>query len=106
MSLRWPAKDPSEILNYSVDWSRFLASDTILSATWFIYDADGVKTEVGAGVTVDGLTVQSVGRTSTVASIKVSAGTLNKEYKIVCQITFNTSALVAERTIILPIKDR
>ena len=36
MSYRWPDKDKDEIVDYSVDWSRFLGEDTLSSATWFI----------------------------------------------------------------------
>ena len=36
MSFRWPSKDPDETLDYSVDWSRFLASATIASVTWAV----------------------------------------------------------------------
>jgi hypothetical protein len=38
MSYKWPDKDPDEMLDYSVDWSRFLGDDTISSVTWYIYD--------------------------------------------------------------------
>ena len=29
MSYKWPDKDKDEILDYSVDWSRFLGDDSI-----------------------------------------------------------------------------
>ena len=43
MSYKWPDKDKDEIVDYSVDWSRFLKDDTITSATWYIKDTNGVK---------------------------------------------------------------
>ena len=36
MSFRWPSKDPDEILDYSVDWSRFLDTATITDVVWFV----------------------------------------------------------------------
>lgn len=34
MPLKWPAKDPDELLDYKVDWSKRLPGDTIHSSTW------------------------------------------------------------------------
>lgn len=106
MSLKWPAKDPDEILNYSVDWSRFLGGETLTSAQWYVYTTEGVKTSIDPGQTVEGLTLQSIGNTSTVASAKFSGGTVNRNYKIGCQVTFGPLSLVAERSVLLPIKER
>lgn len=33
MAMRFPDKDPDEVLDYALDWSRALAVDTIQSAT-------------------------------------------------------------------------
>ena len=43
MSYKWPDKDKDEVLDYSIDWSRFLGDDTISGVTWFIDDSDGTK---------------------------------------------------------------
>ena len=106
MSLRWPTKDPDETLDYSVDWSRFLGSDTISSVAWLVEDAAGVVTAIAGGGTVDGLTLLSSATTSTVATAKWSAGTANKNYKVTCRITFGTGSLVSGRVIRLPVKER
>jgi len=103
--MKWPFKDPDEILDYSVDWSRFLDTDSIESVAWFIKAADGTKTSVSSGATVDGLTLFQQNNTSTVATARFGAGTANKTYKVICAVTYNTS-LVSERTIQLPIKER
>lgn len=35
--LTWPAKDPSEVLDYDLDWSaRLVNSETIVTSTWSI----------------------------------------------------------------------
>jgi hypothetical protein len=106
MSFRWPNKDPDEILDYSVDWSRFLGDDVNISTVvWFVDDADGVKTQISAGETVDN--IQNVAQTKTlkVATINIGSGTNNKEYKFTCRIT-DTSGNTAERVIKLRIKER
>ena len=36
MSMKWPNKDPDEVLDYSIDWSRFLGTATIADYTWFV----------------------------------------------------------------------
>lgn len=55
MSYKWPDKDPDEILDYSVDWSRFLGDDTVSAVTWYVYDADGVKEQLSDAEVVNGL---------------------------------------------------
>ena len=56
MSYKWPDKDKDEILDYSIDWSRFLGDDTISGVTWFIDDSDGTKTLIDAGEVVNSST--------------------------------------------------
>ena len=29
MSYKWPDKDKDEVVDYSVDWSRFIGDDTV-----------------------------------------------------------------------------
>jgi len=106
MSLKWPAKDPDEILEYSVDWSRFLGSDTISSVAWYVDDSDGTKTSVSAGQTVNTLTLVAQSSTTTVATVQLSNGTANTTYSVTCAITYGANSLVSERTIKLPVKER
>ena len=106
MSLKWPPKDPDETLDYSVDWSRFLGSDTISSVVWKIEDTDGTYNTISAPETVNGLTITAVSNTDTVATAQISDGTLNSTYNVVCQITFGASNLIATRTIRLSIREK
>lgn len=106
MALKWPFKDPDETLDYSVDWSRFLGDDTINSVTWYVEDSDGTKTEISTGETVNGLTLNGQSNTDTVATATWKDGTANTSYRVTCSINFGTSALVSERTIIFPCKER
>jgi len=106
MTLKWPFKDPDEKLDYSVDWSRFLGTDTITSVSWYIDDSDGTKTLAGIGTTVNGLTNFNQSKTDTVATIIFTNGTANTTYKVTCAVTYGSNSLVAERKILLPVKER
>jgi hypothetical protein len=103
--MKWPIKDPNEILDYSVDWSRFLESSVIQSVQWHIEDEAGVKTAVSQSDTVQGLTLFSQVSTNTVATARFGAGLNNTKYKVTCTITYDTH-LIAERVVQLPVKER
>jgi len=105
MSFRWPNKDPDEILDFSVDWSRWLGTATISSAVWYVDNSSGVKTAITAGNTVNG--IQNVAQTISgdVATINLGLGTNNTEYKFTCQITDNVGNVV-ERVIRLRVKEQ
>lgn len=104
MSFRWPNKDPDETLDYSVDWSRYLGTANITTASWFVDNASGVKTAIPQGSVVNG--IQNVAQTATskIATIHLGLGTNNIEYKFYCQIQDNTGS-VSERTIKLRVKE-
>jgi hypothetical protein len=86
-------KDPSALLDYTWDWSAWLAevADTIGSAT----------VTVPAGLTAVG---EPVVGDATVTQ-RVSGGALNSAYRMVCQIT-TVGGLIDERSIYLTISDR
>lgn len=105
MSYKWPDKDKDELLDYNIDWSRFLGTDTISAVTWFINAADGTKTEVSATDVVDGLQFVQGTYTNTIATIRLSLGTNNKRYKITCKIT-TVGALQYERSVFLRVKEK
>jgi hypothetical protein len=105
MSFKWANKDPDEILDYSVDWSRFLGAATISSVAWSVDNASGVKTAIGSGNTVNGIQNVSQTNTNTVATINLGLGILNEEYKFYCRITDNTGS-IAERVIKIRIKEQ
>lgn len=105
MSFRWPNKDKDEVLDYSVDWSRWLGAATISTVSWFVDDASGVKTAFTNGSVVNGLQNVTATNTNTVATINLGLGTNNVEYKIYCRITDSTGS-IAERTVKLRIKEQ
>jgi hypothetical protein len=105
MSFRWTNKDKDEVLDYSVDWSRWLGAATISSVSWFVDNDSGVKTAFTNGSVVNGLQNVTATNTNTVATINLGLGTNNTEYKIYCRITDSTGS-IAERTVKLRIKEQ
>jgi hypothetical protein len=105
MSFRWPNKDKDEVLDYSVDWSRWLGAATISTVSWFVDNASGVKTAFTNGSVVNGLQNVTATNTNTVTTINLGLGTNNVEYKIYCRITDSTGS-IAERTVKLRIKEQ
>lgn len=102
---KWPDKDKDEIIDYSMDWSRFLNTDNISGVTWFIDSASGVKTQVANSSVVNGIQMVSSTYTTTIATIRLSLGTNNVRYKITCRVT-TISGLQFERSVYLRIKEK
>jgi len=105
MSYKWPDKDKDELLDYNIDWSRFLGDDTISGVTWYIDDADGVKTQVTNATIVHGLQFVSGTNTNTVATARFSLGTNNVRYNVTCRIN-TTEGFQYERSIFLRVKEK
>lgn len=105
MSFKWPSKDKDELLDYSVDWSRYLAGNTITSVVWSVDNESGVKTVFSPATTVNGLSNVSQTISGDVATINLNLGTNNAEYKIYCTMTDNRNS-IAERVVRLKIKEQ
>jgi hypothetical protein len=92
-TLRWPDKDPADVLDYALDWSDQLSltspADAISSATW----------TVPAGLTAG---VESV--LGGVATIWLSAGVAGTDYTITCRIV-TAGARTLERSVMLFVKE-
>ena len=83
-------KDPDAVLDYQVDWSDWLDSDTILSSDW----------TVPTGITEDSDT-----NTTTTATIWLSSGTVGTEYSLVNRIV-TAGGRKDDRTIIIRVRGR
>lgn len=105
MALNWPNKDPDELLDYSVDWSRFLGSDTISAVTWYVYDEDDVKTQMSDGTVVNGLQFIQGTVSGQVATARFGLGTNNVRYTVVCRVDTG-DGLRYERSIFLRVKEK
>jgi hypothetical protein len=106
MSLKWPNKDPDDVLDYSVDWSRFLGIETIGSVAWSILDADGVEQAWTAPNIVNGLQLVSETKNTTVATIQIGMGTNNTTYDIFCEVTLSPSNSTAKRKIKIKVQEQ
>lgn len=86
-------KDPSARLDYTWDWTAWLAevSDAVSSAT----------VVVPAGLTAVGVPVVDGG----FVTQRVEGGTVDSAYRLVCQIT-TVAGLIDERSIDLTIRNR
>ena len=60
-------KDPNASLDYTVDWSAWLGSDTISAVTWTLET---------------GITKAAQSNTTTAATVWVSGGTAGREYTV------------------------
>lgn len=65
-------KDPASVADYAIDWSSYLGSDTIQTATW---------------AATDGITLNSTSKTTTSATAWVSGGTSGATYYLTNTIT-------------------
>lgn len=90
MSLTWPAKDPDEVLDYSLDWSARLAGDTISSVTW----------TVPAGLTRTSSQISG----GTVTAF-FSGGTEGETYPIGCRVV-TAGGRTMDQTVKLKIKSK
>lgn len=105
MSLQWPPKDKDEVLDYSLDWARALEnSEVIDSVVWSIVNEAGVKVSFANNIAVDGLSSTAQTKTDTVATIYLSQGTNNKQYKLYCSITTNQGR-TKERAVTIKIRE-
>lgn len=92
MAKKWPrAKDPNEVLDYSVNWSdELLAGETISTSAW----------TVPQGITKDS---DSVSGSSTI--IWLSGGTDGQSYELVNRIV-TSAARTFDQTVKLTVKTR
>lgn len=89
--MAWDAKDPNEVLDYSIDWNpRLITGDAIATATWTI----------PAGLT-QGASSFANGITSTF----ISGGAENVTYTVQCRIT-TTGGRTMDQSVKLKIKSR
>jgi len=83
-------KDPSAVLDYTVDWTTWLSTDVIATSSWTV---------------PNGLTKGAETKTEKTASIWLSGGTVGQEYTVVNKIT-TAAGRTDERTIIIAVVER
>ena len=92
MSVKTYLKDPSAFLDYSLDWSDWLATgETIITSTWATSSAD-ITLSLGAN-------------SGTITTIWAAGGVAEKDYTITNTITTGATR-VDQRSITLTCEDR
>ena len=86
---RWD-KDPDAVLDYAINWATWLDTDTISTSTWTVES---------------GLTKDSDTKTTTIATIWVSGGTLATSYSGVNHIV-TAAGREEDRTVMWDVKER
>jgi hypothetical protein len=83
-------KDPQAVLDYQIDWSAWLATDTITSSAWTM---------------PAGITKASDTKTTTTTTIWLSGGTAGQQYQIVNTIV-TAGGRTEERTLTIVVENR
>lgn len=92
-ALVWAFKDPSETIDYDLDWSARLGTDTIATSDWSIVTTDG------------GLAIVSSSFLSPRSKVFIRAGTLKFNYVLRNTITTTNGDTLIE-DVMLPIRSR
>lgn len=88
------AKDPSSTLDYSFDWTSWLApGEVILSGIWTVVPSDAGAPALAAETLAGAIT-----------AVNVAGGTVNSRYRLGCQITTD-SGRTAERSTALRVME-
>lgn len=81
MRIEWPDKDPNEVVDYLLDWSRYLAvGEKLQTVTWTINGYGAFEEELPPA-----LTKGVEGKTDTTATIWLQDGTVGVKYRIGCR---------------------
>jgi len=85
-----PAKDPNGDKDYGVDWTEWLAADTILTSTWAV---------------PTGLTKTSDSATGQIAAIWLQGGVPGEKYTVTNHIT-TAGGRSEDQSLIIRMKER
>lgn len=83
-------KDPDAVLDYQIDWSTWLGTDTISASAWTV---------------ATGLTKDSSTNTTTTATVWLSGGTVDTSYTVTNKIV-TAGGRTDERTITIVVRER
>lgn len=83
-------KDPNAVLDYSIDWTRWLAGDQIAASEWIV---------------PSGLTKMADSKTSTSATVWLSGGTASQSYIVTNRIT-TAAGRTEDRSFTIRVEER
>ena len=84
-------KDPNAVLDYAIDWSKWLAGDQISESAWSVSDP--------------ALEVSDETNTATQATVWLSGGAVGTSYTVTNKIT-TQAGRIDERSFIVQVQDR
>lgn len=84
------SKDPNAVLDYSIDWTRWLAGDQVAASEWII---------------PSGLTKMADSKTSTSATVWLSGGTAGQSYIVTNRIT-TAAGRTEDRSFTIRVEER
>ena len=85
-----PPKDPNAKLDYTIDWTQWLDTDTITASTWEVSSTE--------------LTIESNSNTNTATTVWLSAGLAGQIYTVTNRIT-TTLGRIQDQSFRLKIKE-
>ena len=83
-------KDPNAVLDYTVDWTRWLAADQVATSEWII---------------PSGLTRMADSKTSTSATVWLSGGNVGQSYTVTNRIT-TAAGRTEDRSFTIRVEER
>ena len=92
MPKRWETKDPSDVLDFSLDWTALLDVGDPISGTSAVWTLPS------------GITKDSQSQTPTVTTAWISGGVAGTDYTVTCQIV-TVGLRTMNREAILPVRN-
>jgi hypothetical protein len=83
-------KDPNAVLDYTIDWTRWLAGDQIAASEWLV---------------PTGITKVADSKTASSATVWLSGGTAGQSYTVTNRIT-TTGGRTEDRSFIVKVEER
>jgi hypothetical protein len=84
------AKDPNAVLDYSIDWTRWLAGDQVATSEWLV---------------PTGLTKVADSKASALATVWLSGGTAGQSYTVTNRVT-TTGGRTEDRSFTIRVEER
>ena len=83
-------KDPNAVLDYTIDWTRWLAGDQIAASEWLV---------------PTGLTKMADSKTASSATVWLSGGTAGQSYTVTNRVT-TTGGRTEDRSFTIRVEER
>src|SRR5215468_28187 len=103
--LKWPFKDPDEVLDYTINWYGRLAGDTIVTSTWEIFPSGGTLNHDSDSIGSGGPDNSTLTVANTATTIWLSGGATGDTYTITNHIV-TAGNRHEDQSVRLQIKDK